>query len=187
MSSYNWPSHLLTIEEWGALPEDGSRRFELAEGVLQMSPRPVVAHQVAVTKLAAQLNEAFGSLGWFAVIEVDVAVVESFPPTVRAPDIAVASTDVLRPGPKMLRATEVRLAVEFVSPGSRRVDRVMKLAEYAEAGIPSYWIVDIDGQPTLDAFTLVDGSYKPSIQAGTGTLDLVEPVPLSLDLNALVL
>lgn len=37
------------------------------------------------------------------------------------------------------------LAVEVVSPGSRRLDRTVKPREYAEVGIPRYWLVERDG------------------------------------------
>lgn len=31
--------------------------------------------------------------------------------------------------------------------------------KYAGAGIPNHWIVDLDEQPTLTAYILVDGAY----------------------------
>ncbi len=40
---------------------------------------------------------------------------------------------------------EVLLAVEVVSPESRKRDRVEKPVEYAEAGIPHFWRVERDG------------------------------------------
>ena len=46
----------------------------------------------------------------------------------------------------MLRASEVVLAVEIVSPGSERTDHTVKPLEYADAGIPHYWVVDL-GEP----------------------------------------
>ncbi|MBA4180364.1 MAG: hypothetical protein C0506_07240 [Anaerolinea sp.] len=53
------------------------------------------------------------------------------------------------------------LAVEIVSPDSVARDRVTKLREYAQAGIPEYWIVDARaGQNRADFHTLsADGSY----------------------------
>ena len=33
---------LMTLEEYDALPEDSSARYELQEGVLVMSPRPML-------------------------------------------------------------------------------------------------------------------------------------------------
>ena len=38
------------------------------------------------------------------------------------------------------------LAVEVLSPSTRRIDREEKAAEYAEAGVTEYWIVDPEGR-----------------------------------------
>jgi Uma2 family endonuclease len=46
----------------------------------------------------------------------------------------------------LVRAADVVLAVEIISRGSRRLDTVVKAAEYADAGIPHYWVVDL-GEP----------------------------------------
>ena len=57
------------------------------------------------------------------------------------------------------------LAVEIISPSSRRYDRVKKLAWYAQIGVPEYWIVDADAR-TIERLILsraryvVDGSAE---------------------------
>ncbi len=185
MTSITWPDHLLTLEEWDALPEDVSRRFELVDGVLQMSPRPTSNHQLAMMLLGAQLNAVLVAHQLVAVPDVDVVLVESFPPLLRAPDIVVVPMADARTGPKRYRADQLRLAIEIVSPGTARVDRVAKMAEYAESAIPNYWIIDLDGGVTLDAFTLADGAYRPSLAGAVGTVTLAEPVPMTIDLAAL--
>lgn len=167
MSSIGWPDHLFSLEEWDALPEDTSRRFELVEGLLQMSPRPSPAHQFAVAMLTTQLNAALVARGWVAIPDVDIVLVETFPPVLRAPDIVVVSMGTGRA--KRFSAADVQVAIEIVSPGSARIDRIAKLADYAEAGIAQYWIIDIDGPVTLDAFRLADGGYRPVLVAATGT------------------
>lgn len=48
------------------------------------------------------------------------------------------------------------LAVEVVSPSSRRWDRVVKLGWYASIGTPEYWIVDPTTR-TLERFLLSSG------------------------------
>jgi Uma2 family endonuclease len=185
MTSITWPDHLLTLQEWDALPEDVSRRFELVDGVLQMSPHPTSNHQVAVTLLAAQLNAAIMSRQLIAVPDVDVVLVEPFPPLVRAPDIVVVSLIDARTGPKRYHGEHVQLAIEIISPGTARVDRVAKMAEYAEAGIPNYWIIDADGEVSLDVFVLAGSVYRPSVAGAVGHVELAEPVPITIDLAAL--
>jgi Uma2 family endonuclease len=184
--SISWPDHLLTLDEWDALPEDVSRRFELVEGVLQMSPRPTSNHQLIAAMLSAQLNPQLLRSGLVAIPEVDVVLVEGFPPTLRAPDLAVVSLADARKAPVRYRADQVAVAVEIVSPGSARIDRVAKLADYADAAIAHYWILGSEAPITMDAFVLEGSTYRSVRQAATGTVQLDEPVPLSLDLGALL-
>lgn len=81
--------------------------------------------------------------------------------TALQPDVLVARrTDLLAvEGGKFLDEPPV-LAVEVLSPSSRRIDRLSKLSAYEEAGIASYWLVDPDPeQPSVVAMDLVDGRY----------------------------
>jgi Uma2 family endonuclease len=50
------------------------------------------------------------------------------------------------------------LAVEVLSPSSRRRDVGDKLTAYRDAGVPSYWVVD-PVNPRLRAWELEDGQY----------------------------
>jgi len=53
------------------------------------------------------------------------------------------------------------------------VDRILKFAEYAEASIGRYWIIDLDEPASLRAFTLVGDSYELSGEfSGPVTLDV---------------
>jgi Uma2 family endonuclease len=186
MSIASWPDHLLTLDEWDALPEDTSRRFELVEGVLQMAPRPLPAHQRALKRLSRLLDSAWEPQGLETSIDVDVVLIEDFPPIVRAPDLIVTSTTLLNSAPSRFYARDVILAVEVVSPGSVRTDRISKFAEYAEVGIPYYWIIDLSRPPTLDAFQLIGGSYQQDVMAGTGAVSLTSPAPITLDMGNLL-
>ena len=50
------------------------------------------------------------------------------------------------------------LAVEVLSPSTRRKDLFLKRSKYEDAGVESYWIVDPEG-PSILALELVDGHY----------------------------
>lgn len=54
------------------------------------------------------------------------------------------------------------LAVEIISPSSVKIDREEKFREYAEAGVPEYWIIDSrPGRQRADFYTLAnDGRYR---------------------------
>lgn len=179
----SWPRHLLTLEEWEALPEDNALRLELAEGVLMMSPQPFLWHLNAVTELTYRIKAQLPP-ELIAVAEPEVVLAEA-PWTIRAPDVVVTRTAVYESNPPRLRAEDVYLAVEVLSDGTRRVDRVLKFSEYADAGIAQYWIVDLDEPTTLTAYVLVDGDYELVAEC-TGAVDLdVAGHPVHLDLAAL--
>ena len=46
-------------------------------------------------------------------------------------------------------ASLVRVVVEVVSPGSRKADKLDKMAAYADAGIPFYWLVWLSDEHVL--------------------------------------
>ncbi len=179
----SWPNHLLTLEEWEALPEDTAMRLELAEGMLVMSPAPMSWHQRAVMRLGYRVDDELPP-ELTALTEVEVVVADR-PLTIRVPDVIVTRTDVIETNPPRVAAADVLLAVEVLSDGTRRVDRVLKFSEYAEAGIPQYWIVDLGAPATLLAYVLVDGTYELSGEYTAGvTLD-VAGSQVTLDLDGL--
>lgn len=170
---------LLSLEDWFALGEDESlRRAELCRGVLEVSPSPRRAHSGAILSIAEQLRSQV-SRGHEVYHELDMIVEPRTPATVRQPDIVVIRAE----APEPLLARDVVLAIEVVSPGSRRRDRVTKREEYAAAGIPNYWIVDLDG-PSAEVLTLVDGRYEG--REVTGRIELDGALPLVVDLANLV-
>ncbi|GEL19719.1 hypothetical protein PA7_35560 [Pseudonocardia asaccharolytica DSM 44247 = NBRC 16224] len=119
----------MTLDEYLALPEDDSARFELQEGVLVMAPHPRPRHQNALFRLGMQIHRQLPP-GLLVLLEVDVIVRTEDPAIVRSPDLVVtrAASDEDR-----LVAADVLLAVEIISPGSRNVDLHLKPFEYAEA------------------------------------------------------
>lgn len=178
-----WPDHLLSLDEWDALPEDNSRRYEVAEGVLEVSPRPAPKHQRAEKILVSQLDSQLpGDREALAEVEITISV---DPLLVRVPDIVVvpkviADSEAVRCAP-----SDVELAVEIISPGSGRKDRITKFAEYADAGIKRYWIVDLDKPVTISAYVLVDGEYEVVGEA-SDYLVVDEPAPMTIDIPALL-
>ena len=188
------PRPLLTVAEYAALSEDlGDVRYELVEGNLVMSARPITAHQLCVQGLLHELHAQLPRhLRVVIDVDVDLALV---PPTkpgfVRAPDLVVASTEavaVSRDERKLLTAYDLLLAVEVISPGSRRLDTIVKHSEYADAGIPHYWVVDLGepgDRPQLTAHHLAGGFGYADAGPVSGTFTATEPFPVRIDLDAL--
>ena len=147
----SWPNHLLTLEEWDALPEAEGVWLELAEGLVVVSPTPLSLHQRAVmlglppgrTDFARAHCTHRGGGGGVRPSR-----------TVRVRDIIMTRSRVVEHNPPRLSAADLRLAVEVLSDGTRRVDRVLKSSEYADAGIPQYWIIDLGRPNSLIAYVL---------------------------------
>jgi len=172
-----------TLDEWEGLSEDSFRHAELAKGVLVMEPRPAPLHQRVTWRLTDQLDSQLPD-ELTALPEVEVIVDARHPTTVRVPDVVVTSDKRAQENPSRLDAADVLLAVEIVSLGSGRTDRVTKLTEYANAGIPHYWIVDLDKPATLTAYILVAGNYEIVAQV-TDTASFSEPAAITIDMRTL--
>lgn len=168
-----WPDRLLTLADWQELPVDELHHVECGEGVLYVTPKPLPGQQRAMIRLAGQLEMRLVSAGLGVAVDSEVLLSES-PLTVRAPDVLVVAETDLAANPPRFRAQQVHLAVEILSDGSRRTDRVMKFSEYAEAGIPAYWIVDLDSPVTLSVHVLTKaGGYQLAGEyTGRVTLEL---------------
>jgi Uma2 family endonuclease len=181
--SLTWPNQHLTLEEWDALPEAEGVRLELVEGLVVMAPTPLSWHQRAGMRLGYWLDEQLPP-ELTSVAAVEVVVCDS-PPTVRIPDVVVTRSVAIDSNPPRVPAADILLAVEILSDGTRRVDRVMKFSEYADAGIAQYWIVDLGAPTTLLAYQLIDGDYELSGEH-TGQVELsVAGHPVGVDLDAL--
>jgi Putative restriction endonuclease len=85
----------------------------------------------------------------------------------------------------LLRATEAVLVVEIISPGSRRTDSIIKRGEYADAGVPHYWILDLDTRVSLIACHLARQFGYQDASPITGIFEAAEPFPVRVDLDDL--
>ncbi|WP_237774288.1 Uma2 family endonuclease [Actinosynnema sp. ALI-1.44] len=123
-------------------------------------------------------------------IDVDLELVPGDQPgTVRRPDLIIvdrADRKWARAERRVLRASEVLLVVETVSPGSRRMDYRIKRDEYADAGIRHYWILDLDEPVSSLAFRLTDEFGYVANGEAAGKFSTSEPVALDVDLTALL-
>jgi Uma2 family endonuclease len=185
------PSRPLSLAEYLAIGEVEPGYTELVEGSVVVSPSPFPRHGRARSRLVARLNTQLpGELEALPELDVDLALAgPDGPGWSRRPDVVVASRTAFdrvdREG-RILAAAEVVLAVEIVSPGSRRTDHVTERGEYADAGIGHYWIVDLGDPVSLLAchpageFGYADGGVVTARHTATA------PFPVDLDLGALV-
>lgn len=184
------PGRLLTIAEYAALSEDDRYRWELQEGNLVMSPSPSPRHMLASGALRDQLISRLPH-GVRVIQDVDIDLqlaAATEPGWSRRPDLVVVdqtAVDRVESEGGLLRAAEVRLAIEIVSPGSRRMDYLIKRGEYADAGIGHYWVVNTDRAASLLAYHLAgDLGYADDSEV-TGVFTTTEPYRLTITLEHL--
>lgn len=185
------PVRLLTVEEYAALGETEPGYTELVEGRLLTSPSPTVDHNTAALELALQLRAQLpDGIEVIPDVDVDLELAAAREPGFsRRPDLVVirrAARTRVRAEGGLLRASEVILAVEIVSPGSRRTDRVTKRGEYADAGIPYYWVVDLEPPTSLPACHLAgEFGYRDAGEV-TGGYAASDPFEVHIDLERLL-
>jgi Uma2 family endonuclease len=81
---------------------------------------------------------------------------------------------------------QVLLAVEVVSPSTKRRDRFAKPELYAAAGVAHYWRIEQEDGPRVYAYDLVDGGYRLAADAGDGgALELAAPFKILLPIDAI--
>jgi len=139
---------------------------ELRNGCLEFPPMPTIAHQLIVQFLFKLLDAfvAARSLGTVLVAPVPVHLQLQH---AREPDIVY-----IRPGRPRFKdgyPHGADLVVEVVSGGAgdRERDIEVKPKEYAEAGIPEYWIVDPEEQQ-ITVLTLDGKTYREHGVFGKG-------------------
>ena len=175
------PADGWTTEDLDSFPDDGLRR-ELIDGVLHVSPSPTTAHQIVAARLLVALErDCPDQLVVTQANDVRISSRRQF-----IPDVLVVTYEAAERRTGRYGADEVILAVEIVSPSSQSMDRVMKPSLYAQAGIPHYWLIEMDDGLTVQTYTLdpEDSGYQPT---GTFTdlIDLSEPWPIKVTVTSL--
>jgi Uma2 family endonuclease len=160
-----------------ALPDDG-RRYELIDGELVVTPAPRGVHQVAVSALEAVLRDALRGTGPAHVLHspADITLGDD---EILQPDLFVYRTASGRHLLEWTDITELVLVIEVLSPSTARYDRELKRRRYQRAGVPEYWIVDLDGR-VVERWRPED--TRPELLAGMLYWAPGDDVHLALDL-----
>jgi Uma2 family endonuclease len=167
-----------TVDDLDLVPDDGLQ-YELLDGMLLVTPTPTIAHQRASSRLFVILARScptnmevlYAPLDWrpdrMTSFQPDVLVLD-----IRDQDAPVGETMIL--------------AVEILSPSTRRKDLFLKRSKYQDAGVQSYWIVDPQAR-SMTALELVDGQYVTVAEAtGDQVIRLEKPFPVEIVPAALI-
>ncbi|WP_113702811.1 Uma2 family endonuclease [Nonomuraea lactucae] len=166
-----------TVDDLLKFPDDGNR-YELFNGSLLVSPSPVPLHQRAIRRLERILEDAAPPhLEPLQAVNLRVSARDYF-----IPDLVVVPVEVTEAGELMLSPDDIRLVVEVVSPSTKARDRLLKVENYAAAGIPLYWRIELDEGPTVYVHELADEAYGPPTAHKAGAIaTLDEPYSVAFD------
>jgi Uma2 family endonuclease len=134
------PRRKLTVEDYEHFPEGDGKRHELIDGEHVVTAAPFLPHQELLGDLYVAVREVVRGqrLGRVLFAPVDV---ELSPHDVVQPDLLF-----VRKGRNIASIRRFHaapdLAVEVLSPSSRRTDELRKRARYELFGVQELWIVD---------------------------------------------
>ena len=172
-------SRALTYDDLADLPDDG-HRYELVDGVLIVSPSPVTRHQRIVGNLYLVLRASCPADLEVFLAPFDVVLADD---TVLIPDLLVARRSDLTE--RNLPAAPV-LAVEVLSPSTRRFDLMVKHSRLEAAGCAHYLVVDPD-VPSMILWSLRDGAFVEVARAARDdAVTLGVPYPITIVPSALL-
>jgi Uma2 family endonuclease len=152
-----------TYDEYARLPDDGDR-YEVIRGEVCVTPGPRPMHQYVLAKLGRLLGD-YVERHRLGVVLQEVDVLFATGEFLR-PDLVYVPAG--RLAGITTRGVEVApaLVVEVVSPGSERIDRVLKPPRYAELGVPEYWLANPEAR-VVEVFVPPDGMESAATLADT--------------------
>jgi len=161
---------VLTYEDLPDWELDGLRH-ELIGGEHIAEPAPIPRHQVISGNLFHLLGTWIRERRHGRLLTSPIDVVFS-PIDVVGPDLLFIARDRLGIiGEKYIGAAP-DLAVEILSPSSRRRDEVVKRRLYEREGVGEYWVVD-PTRETVRVYRLVEGSYRRAAELSAAAGDLL--------------
>jgi Uma2 family endonuclease len=146
---------LWTEEQYLRLTDQTNRFIEFTEGAVEVLPIQTRKHQAISRFLFLAFLASVQRLGgtvFYAPLRVRVA-----PGRFREPDL-VLLLDVNDPRNQNAFWLGADLVVEIVSPDDVERDTLIKRADYAEAGISEYWIVNPE-EASITVLKLENGAY----------------------------
>ncbi|MFX4290903.1 Uma2 family endonuclease [Streptomyces bohaiensis] len=179
-----WMRTQISAEQYDSWSEERCAGIEIVDGRVVASPSASKRHNRLARILANALDAAAGP-DWNADTDFDVRL-QDVPLTNRRPDVTVYRAETIDLTPT--RPEHVLLVVEVVSPGSETTDRIVKVDQYAKAGILFYWRIEQSATSVPIVYTYVLDPATRAYRDGevfTGTVKATAPFPVTVDLGAL--
>lgn len=161
---------LVTVEHLASAPDDGNR-YELIEGVIQVSSAPAIPHQVGVVNLCFIFKTHLNANPVGQVLPGIGIIFDPFNGVI--PDVVYAShercAEIERDG-RFYGAPDI--VIEILSPGKENEDRDrnLKLQLYSRFGVLEYWIANTRSR-TIEVYRRRDAAlYLHATFNNTDTL-----------------
>ncbi|MEU6971527.1 Uma2 family endonuclease [Kitasatospora aureofaciens] len=184
MIAPEWMHRQITSEEYDSWTEEQCAGIEIVDGMVVVSPSASRRHN-RIGRLLANALDGAGGEEWIADTDFDVRL-QDVPLNNRRPDVVVYRADAF--DEPLIRPEHVLLLVEVVSPGSETTDRLVKLDQYAKAGVPFYWRVEqaVGRMPVVHTYVLDAASRTYQVgELFTGLVKAAIPYPVEVDLTQL--
>ncbi|MFE2374004.1 Uma2 family endonuclease [Streptomyces sp. NPDC059398] len=174
----------ISAEQYDSWSQEQCAGIEIVDGTVVASPSASKRHNRLARILANALDAAAGP-DWNADTDFDVRL-QDVPLTNRRPDVVVYRAETIDLAPT--RPEHVLLVAEVVSPGSETTDRIVKVDQYAKAGIPFYWRIEqaVTGVPIVYTYVLDPASkiYRDG-EMFTGAIKADAPFSVAVDLGTI--
>ncbi len=177
--------HPVSLEEYLALPEHAGLE-EVIDGRTEPLATPSHDHNDAAYRLASLVLGPVLPADLRVILGPTGTLIRRSPLRVRAPDLKVIRWADCRPGHTFVDTPPV-LVVEVVSPlHERRRDLVDKRHDYAAAGVPSYWVVDLE-LVAVHILDLAGAHYRDvALAEGDELIETDRPFPVAFRPSDLV-
>ena len=159
-----------TLDDYLSLPDD--QRVELIDGVIYDMGIRTVPHQLICGYIYTQLHNYIAQNGKKCIpfiSQTDVQL-DCDNRTIVQPDVMIVFDRSKITRKRIFGAPD--LAIEVLSPSTRRKDMLIKSAKYQAAGVREYWIVDPDQE------NIITYDFRDEINIKMYTFD--DKVPLGI-------
>jgi Uma2 family endonuclease len=154
-------------EDYLRLTDDTNWLIEYTAGHIEVLPMPTIKHQLLVRFLIDMLRSFVDSQKLGIVLFAPVRVYLD-PDNYREPDVVFSTLERLtRSGDRYFQGADLVMEVVSDDPESHERDFQKKVVDYAEGGIPEYWIVDPQ-EKKITVLTLVEKIYQQHGVFGEG-------------------
>ncbi|MCL4860177.1 MAG: Uma2 family endonuclease [Caldilineaceae bacterium] len=153
-------------EHWVNFPNDGWK-YEIIDGVLYVSPPPLIDHQRILIMLVTQMHEHARRRRLGTVLCAPCGVRLPGQPVPVEPDILFVRRERLSILAERYVEGAPDLLVEILSPSNATYDLETKYALYERAGVAEYWVV-IPWEKLVRVYALAEGRYRLVGEYGPG-------------------